>query len=167
MDAFDTLIFHHSQHLKDSFYCNFPFFDSCRRRKLPKYLLGGWRSRQGRQRGGTMMEHDGHKPWDLPLLLSMMSMLICVYVLLVTMVWAWWMWLLFWCVIVVESCIFRKGMMCMNRCRCSSSSLYRLFDPRLQSVGAISYVSYEYSPAVLKTSWDLTLCTCVYTRNID
>lgn len=78
MDAFDTLIFHHSQHLKDSFYCNFPFFDSCRRRKLPKYLLGGWRSRQGRQRGGTMMEHDGHKPWDLPLLLSMMSMLICV-----------------------------------------------------------------------------------------
>ena len=25
-----------------------------------------------------MMEHDGHKPWDLPLLLSMMSMLICV-----------------------------------------------------------------------------------------
>ena len=52
--------------------------------------------------------------------------------------------------------------MCMNRCRCSNSSLYRLFDPRLQSVGAISYVSYEYSPAVLKTSWDLTLCTCVY-----
>lgn len=78
-----------------------------------------------------------------------------------------WMSLLFWCVIVVESCIFRKGMMCMNHCRCSSSSLYRLFDPRLQSVGAISYVSYEYSPAVLKTSWDLTLCTCVYTRNID
>ena len=66
--------------------------------------------------------------------------------------------------IVVESYIFRKGMMCMN---CSSSSLYRLFGPRLQSVGAISYVSYEYSPAVLKTSWDLTLCTCVYIRNID